>query len=428
MRTKSILAALLLMVAGLQTAWAQKVVLYKTNGQTIECEKSELDSIVFVERQHVYVTSIVLSETSVLLQPGGTKTLTATVLPENAENKEVKWKSSNAAVAVVANNGTIVAMAEGTATITCSATDGSGVKAECQVTVSSTILVSKIELSETSLNLQVGGTKTLTATVLPDNAENKEVTWTSSNAAVAVVTNGGMVVALADGTSTITCSATDGSGVKAECQVTVGGSVPDTHDYVDLGLPSGTLWATCNVGANSPEEYGDYFAWGETTTKDEYSWGTYKYCKGSWDTFTKYCYTNDNGYNGFTDDLTELLPEDDAATANWGENWQMPSDEQIEELIDKDNTTAEWTTQNGVTGYKIVSNSNGKYIFLPAAGYHRESNFSYAGSYGMYWSCSIADNDRQAHIVLSYSWGLTGIDKISENRCYGLSIRPVRKQ
>ncbi|MBO4370001.1 MAG: hypothetical protein J5808_01395, partial [Paludibacteraceae bacterium] len=85
------------------------------------------------------------------------------------------------------------------------------------------------------------------------------------------------------------------------------------HDYVDLGLPSGTLWATCNVGANTPEEYGDYFAWGETTLKSNYEWSTYKY--GTYNQLTKYCYKSDYGKNGFTDTKTTLDAEDDAATA-----------------------------------------------------------------------------------------------------------------
>ena len=92
----------------------------------------------------------------------------------------------------------------------------------------------------------------------------------------------------------------------------------EEHEWVDLGLPSGTLWATCNVGASKPEEYGDYFAWGETEPKDEYCWSTYLHCKGDYNSLTKYCHQYDYGYNGFTDNLTELEPADDAATANWG--------------------------------------------------------------------------------------------------------------
>ena len=143
----------------------------------------------------------------------------------------------------------------------------------------------------------------------------------------------------------------------------------EEHEYVDLGLPSGTLWATCNIGANSPEEYGDYFAWGETTPKSTYDWSTYKWCNGSSTTMTKYCTQSEYGYNGFTDNLTELQSADDAATANWGSDWQMPSLAQIQELCSSSNTTTEWTQVNGVNGRKITSKSNGNSIFLPAAGW-----------------------------------------------------------
>ena len=139
----------------------------------------------------------------------------------------------------------------------------------------------------------------------------------------------------------------------------------NNHDYVDLGLPSGTLWATCNVGASSPEEYGDYFAWGETLPKDGYYWSNYLYCNGSYSTLTKYCNDAVYGYNGFADNLTTLLSEDDAATANWGEGWRMPTHEEFEELYN--NTTCTFATQNGVFG-SLFTASNGNSIFLPAAG------------------------------------------------------------
>ena len=107
------------------------------------------------------------------------------------------------------------------------------------------------------------------------------------------------------------------------------------HDYIDLGLPSGTMWATCNVGAESPDQYGDYFAWGETTPKATYNWSTYKYCKGDYNMLTKYCSESDFGFNGFTDDLVTLQPNDDAATANWGEGWSTPTYNQWVELLRK---------------------------------------------------------------------------------------------
>ena len=142
-------------------------------------------------------------------------------------------------------------------------------------------------------------------------------------------------------------------------------NIADGHEYVDLGLPSGTLWATCDVGANSPEEYGDDFAWGETQPKNEYSWENYRYCMGDRYTLTKYCQSGGSGYNGFKDTLTELLPEDDAATMNWGLDWQMPSYEQLLEIYDSNYTTIEFTKQDGVSVYKFTSKINDNYIIMP---------------------------------------------------------------
>lgn len=191
------------------------------------------------------------------------------------------------------------------------------------------------------------------------------------------------------------------------------------HEYVDLGLPSGTLWATCNVGANAPEEYGDYFAWGETQPKDYYDWSTYQYCNGSQNTLTKYCDVSSYGYNNFTDELTTLLPEDDAATANWGNVWRMPTREEWQELCN--NTTVTWTNQDGVNGYLFTA-SNGNSIFLPAAGCRVESNLNYAASFGFYWSSSrgITIPNKAYHLYFPNDSYL-----ITSPRRAGLSIRPV---
>ena len=196
--------------------------------------------------------------------------------------------------------------------------------------------------------------------------------------------------------------------------------ITDTHEWVDLGLPSGTLWATCNVGASSPEEYGDYFAWGETEPKTDYSWSTYKHCKGSYDTMTKYC--TDSCY-GTVDNKTELEPSDDAATVNWGSGWQMPSREQLWELCNSSYTTTTWTTLNGKYGMKITSKSNSNSIFLPAAGY-RKTSLSNAGSYGLYWPRSLYAGDSSFAYYLLFDSSL--IDTYGNSRYYGQSVRPVR--
>lgn len=289
---------------------------------------------------------------------------------------------------------------------------------------SSSVLVTGITVSETSLSLSIGATQTLMATILPNDATNKSVIWSSSNTNVATVDQTGKVTALSIGTCDITCSAVDGSGVKAECQVTVtSGTTPDpgNHEWVDLGLPSGTLWATCNVGASSPEEYGDYFAWGETSPKSEYNWSTYIWCEGTINTMTKYCQQSGYGYNGFTDTLTELLPEDDAATANWGSSWQMPSLEQIQELLD--NCTHGWTTQGGVGGI-LVTGSNGNTLFLPAAGCRLGTSLSNAGNLGYYWSRSL--NTSYSYYAYNLMFNSSSIRWDYYSRYVGFTVRAVR--
>ena len=187
------------------------------------------------------------------------------------------------------------------------------------------------------------------------------------------------------------------------------------HEFVDLGLPSGTLWATCNVGANFPEEYGDYFAWGETTPKSMYGWSTYFDTDDGGSTFKKY---NNNG------GLTELQSEDDAATANWGSGWQMPSLAQIQELNNSSYTTTVWTQMNGVSGRKITSKSNGNSIFLPAAGYRWRGELYYAVSYGYYWSSSLYPYGGDYAYYLQF---LSGDWHWYDNgRYYGQSVRAVR--
>ena len=225
----------------------------------------------------------------------------------------------------------------------------------------------------------------------------------------------------------------NGDGVVTAADVTalydyLLGNVPsgDEHEYVDLGLPSGTLWATMNVGANSPEEYGDYFAWGETTPNyGVYYWSTYKWCMGSADTMTKYCTKSYYGYNGFTDGKTELDPEDDAATANWGPEWRMPSLEQIQELMD--NCTTELTTRNGVNGRLFISNINGASLFLPAAGYQRDGDLYYGGTDGDYWSRTLFfSSPIRAYILYFYSDTADTVDWYHYYRCHGSSVRAVR--
>ena len=193
--------------------------------------------------------------------------------------------------------------------------------------------------------------------------------------------------------------------------------VENGHEYVDLGLS--VKWATCNVGATKPEEYGDYFAWGETVTKSSYPWGNYKYSKGSSKTLTKYC---TNSSYGTIDNKTQLDLSDDAARANWGGNWRMPTDVEITELCTE--CTWTWITQNGVNGYKVTG-SNGNSIFLPAAGYYNGSQLYDKGSEGRYWSGSLhTDSPSMAYSCKLY---LSAWRKTVDYRHGGLPVRAVCK-
>ena len=205
------------------------------------------------------------------------------------------------------------------------------------------------------------------------------------------------------------------------------------HDFVDLGLPSGTLWATCNVGAEAPEGYGDYFAWGETGPKTVYDWTTYKYCNGDFDQLTKYCQEASYGYDGYTDDLYDLQPSDDAATVNWGEGWRMPSATEGEELLSQCELKRD--TVNGVPGLCIVG-KNGNSIFLPSGGAKGDfvgpsPESLQVGGHGYYWvndRCYAFNNqmvgcyDHMANFISSpvvYSTGGW------TTRSIGMSVRPV---
>ncbi len=277
--------------------------------------------------------------------------------------------------------------------------------------------VSSIELSQTSVEMAPNTSVQLTATVYPAYADDKSVSWSSSDKRVATVDNG-TVYAHHVGTATITCEALDGSGVKDTCFVTVK-PYNNGYEYVDLDLS--VKWATMNIGANAPEDYGDYFAWGETEPKDYYDWSTYKWCEGSDDTLTKYCTSSKYGT---VDNKTTLKLSDDAAHANWGGTWRMPTLDEIKEL--RDNCSWEWTTQKGVEGYKVTG-PNGNSIFLPAAGSRWDGNLGGAGKYGYCWSSSLGPYyDGNAYHLFFNSRGTYlpfGVDY--DSRSGGHSVRAV---
>ena len=224
-----------------------------------------------------------------------------------------------------------------------------------------------------------------------------------------------MVIEKTDGTETVINvedivrtyfrEGTDESGDSCESGVSYTGCPDVNHPHmIDLGLASGTKWACCNVGANAPEEYGDYFAWGETKPKDYYNWSTYIHCDGTKET------CHDLGLGNIAD----------AATANWGLPWKMPTRGQLDELF---RLTSEWTQENGIYGRKFTG-SNGATIFLPAAGLRWSSELDDAGSNGYYWSTTLDELHAPDH---AYGQGFNSKGKWwhSGSRSHGLSVRPV---
>ncbi len=238
----------------------------------------------------------------------------------------------------------------------------------------------------------------------------------------------------------------DGNGSMSEnsSSVSYSSGTENGHEYVDLGLPSGTLWATCNVGATKPEEFGNYYAWGEVEPKEYYGWSNYKY-GSAYIALTKYCTDSYYGKDGFTDSKTTLDLSDDAAYVNWGGKWRMPTKAQQDEL----RSECYWvwarnyknSSVRGYVVYKAKSSSDkgvsiyydgtpsssyslsDAHIFLPAAGLHDGSN---ANFYGYYWSSSLTQTDEQ-HTAWDIGFHSDGISMSYSARYYGQSVRAVFK-
>ena len=287
------------------------------------------------------------------------------------------------------------------------------------------IAVTSVELSKTSLSLLVGDSETLTVTVKPDNATNKSVIWTSSNESVAKVSDG-TVTALKTGTCTIKVKAQEGS-CEASCTL----SVWPVVEYVDLGLS--VKWATCNIGATAPQEYGEYFAWGETSTRSNYGWWKYyKYCseyvEGAYLTLSKY---NLQEEYGIIDGLIVLDSDDDVATKRLGSNWRIPTKNEWEELANPDNCSFTWMQLERVPGIMVTSKKKGyegNAIFLPAAGCKSSLGYLNAGYYGYYWTSSLdVDDSRFAWECGAFSPDYSSPALYTMVRTGGQSIRPVSK-
>jgi len=287
--------------------------------------------------------------------------------------------------------------------------------------------VSKIALDNDYVIIdKIGNSIQLTPSVCPANAVDKTLSYISSKPSVATVSNTGMAVAVSNGITNVTVSH---GNVNVSSTIHVHDLSCMIPEYVDLGLS--VKWATCNVGACCPEDYGDYFAWGEVTPKSDYNWSTYKYCKGSSSTQTKYCDNSSYGYDGFTDSKTVLDPEDDAASVNWGGSWRMSTIDELNELKNTANCTWQWyssgnTEFNGIAGYKVTSKKigyAGNYIFLPAAGFRYDTYLYFVGSDVFYWSSSLYTSYPYDAYYLGFYSGSVYWDDY--NRYNGFSVRPV---
>ena len=385
------------------------IITAKAGDKTAECKVTP----------YISVTSIELDKTELSLMLGETTTLSAAVKPDNATNKTVTWSSFDPTIATVDDTGKVTMVKEGNTTIDACAED---VHAQCNVTIC--IPVTSIELNNTELTLDPDEIYVLSATVMPDNATDKTVSWSSSDPAVATVDDWGQVKALKEGTATITAKAGDKT---ITCSVTVVYIVPD--GAVDLGLMirrgdgsvSRLFWAECNIGASKPEEFGDYYAWGEIETKERYSKQTYKW----WDN------KNDKPSKYYFPDI--LSPEDDVACVKLGGKWRIPTQQEWMELLNTRNNTEDyiWIWCDGSTekyegtdveGWKIVRNATSATLFLPAAGFRidaRKYN-KYLSLWGCYWSSSSFDSRAS-----SLEFDSNVVRVYPHSRHWGFSVRPV---
>ena len=417
-----------------------------------------------IKRPEIYVTNIILSETALTFGSKITsnKILTATVLPENADNKDLEWKSSNENVAAVTDRTLVntlgkyqqyvVPIGFGNCTITCMAKDGSGVKAYCDVTVSQ--FITGITFNKALVSLRPGEEQKLIFTIEPSNATDKSLKWSSSNTNVAVVRldgNSVIVSAVARGSCTITAEANDDGGVKATCEVTVSGGSINGHEFVEI---AGLKWATMNVGATTiagsyATSCGDYYAWGEfepryasmsrkSASEASFIW------KGAYS----------DGYKDFNDILDSYRYDNvvfsDVARANWGGSWRIPTKSEFLALTEAcssnmltgyndwniDGTLSDynfdeskikyggiywiesWSVWNETTRKYVRSDVSGilfvcasdptRQVFFPATGDIKNTGLEYGGFSGQYWSCTKHKQYNDGAYILYFNKTLVG--------------------
>lgn len=368
------------------------------------------------------LNSVSVDPSFVALGLGQEQVVSLIMDPEDAE-VTIYWESQASYVAKVQmvskTQAKITGVGVGQTVVTVHAGD---LTANCQVSVTdsdNSVPVESVTLDRHELTLSVNQQYQFTATVLPENASNKNVVWMSSaNSAKLYISSTGQLTALQPCEATITVRCQANPMIYDTCQVTVtGGSSDPGEEVVDLGLPSGLKWRGWNVGASKPEEYGNYYAWAETSPKSSYSSSNYKYKATDYGdgmiVYAKYDPTPIHG-----DGKTVLEPEDDAASVNLGNGWRTPTFNEFKEL--RENCTWAWTTRNGVNGM-LVTGPNGKSIFLPGGGWYTNTTLTGKTTYGSYWTATGSGDI--AHAV-DFANGY--VDKAVLARSDGRSVRPVK--
>lgn len=368
------------------------------------------------------LNSVSVDPSFVALGLGQEQVVSLVMDPEDAE-VTIYWESQASYVAKVQmvskTQAKITGVGVGQTVVTVHAGD---LTANCQVSVTdsdNSVPVESVTLDRHELTLSVNQQYQFTATVLPENASNKNVVWISSaNSAKLYISSTGQLTALQPCEATITVRCQANPMIYDTCQVTVtGGSSDPGEEVVDLGLPSGLKWRGWNVGASKPEEYGNYYAWAETSPKSSYSSSNYKYKATDYGdgmiVYAKYDPTPIHG-----DGKTVLEPEDDAASVNLGNGWRTPTFNEFKEL--RENCTWTWTTRNGVNGM-LVTGPNGKSIFLPGGGWYTNTTLTGKTTYGSYWTATGSGDI--AHAV-DFAKGY--VDKAVLARSDGRSVRPVK--
>ena len=291
--------------------------------------------------------------------------------------------------------------------------------------------VTSISLNKSNLYLILGKSEKLYASIDPVTATNKNVTWSSSNTSVAKVDQDGVVTALSKGSCVVKATSNDGGKI-ASCNVEVRNPNFNGHEYVDLGLS--VYWATCNVGASSYSSFGNYYAWGEISTKNSYKWSNYKFGNGKqYENDVRLSKYNKEYSKGEVDYKTQLELADDIAHIQWGGSWRMPTINEFNELIENCTWTRKSYTSSGRYGtytfvfieiYSNVPGYTSNCIRIPLPGMYDGGNNETQDSFGYYWSSTLSnDNSYYAFGISLTDWAWTG----AYERRVGMCVRPVCK-